>query len=270
MATYVSKKRIFLERKRRIYRRKLFLHRLSIFLISLIFCALIFLAWTFFNRIFSVKEVCVDMDTPLYSQEEIVEVSGLKEGSNIFFCHKDEIKSKIEKKLPFATVIDIKKKFPSKILINVGELKKFVTFRTDFGFVTTDSLFKVLEIIPSLGSNVPIVNGARIVDATPGDTLCLESLDQKTALVDLMNSLGKDIMHSIVEIDISNLDDIRIMYENRILVKLGSIGGIEKKKEIMQHILTEKIRSDEGGELDLSLFLDSGKVHFLPSEMQGK
>lgn len=265
MATYLFKGRI-LEERRRLYKRKLFCYRLGIIFKLFALIGAVVSVFAFFNRVFSVKEILVESDIPFYSLEEIIEAGDVKKGSNIFFCNKNEIKKNIEKKLPFASAESVKKKMPDKILINVKGLERFLCFKTASGYVLTDRLLKVLEVVPELKSRLPVINGVELVNVKLGEMLCFKDEEKSNVLSNLIDAIGGGLLNSIGSVNIEDVKDIKVVYENRILIKFGCIEGIEPKVTITKHILKEKIRGDEKGELDLSLYLDEGKVHFLPEE----
>ena len=264
MATSLSRRRTIAERKRKIQKRKLFCHRFCV-VFKLLFIVLLFVFVIFFlNKLFSLKEVLVESDVPFYKTEDFLKAGNIKKGENIFFCSEKKIKESIEKKLPFAKVACVGKKLPNKILIKINKIDSFAAFKIEEGFVITDETLKVLEIVPEVDSNLTFIYGAELKEYRPGNTLSIKDESQREVIFETLQSLKENNLTAINSIDVKNLENIEVLYENRVSVKLGSFKNIKNKINVMSHILKEKVKNDESGELDLSAYWESSKAYFLP------
>ncbi|MBQ5536117.1 MAG: FtsQ-type POTRA domain-containing protein, partial [Oscillospiraceae bacterium] len=56
-----------------------------------------------------------------YTQEEILEASGLKQGDNLYLMNKYSVKEKIFSKLPFVEEVSINRRLPDTLLIDLRE-----------------------------------------------------------------------------------------------------------------------------------------------------
>ena len=268
MATYLKRKKALVKRREKFYKKKLFHYRFCIILKLLVVVSVFFAILAFLKDLFSLKEVIVDSDIPFYKTEDFFCAGNIQKGQNIFFCNEKNIKEDIEKKLPFAEITYIKKKLPNKILIKVKKISGFAAFKSEEGHVITDEALKVLEIIPEVESSLISVDGVNLKNYSPGEILSLKNEQQKNVLFDILRYLNKNSLNSITSIDLGDLENIKMVYENRILVKFGDKKDLEDKVKTMAHILKEKIKNDESGELDLSSYRDNGKVYFLPNEQK--
>ena len=268
MATYLKRKSALIKRKRKFYRKKLFCYRFCIVCKLLVFVSAFFVMIIFLRNIFSLKEAVVESDVSFYKTEDFLSAGNIQKGRSIFFCNEKNIREDIEKKLPFAEVTYIKKKFPNKLLIKINKISGFAAFKSEEGFVVTNASLKVLEVIPEIESSLILIDGVHLKNYSPGNFLSLENEQQKAVLFDLLKFLSKNSLNSVTKINLEDFENIKMVYENRILVKFGSKKDLEDKVKTMAHILKEKIKNDETGELDLSSYRDNGKVYFLPNEQK--
>lgn len=264
MVTNLRRRRALVEKKKKIHKRKLFYHRFFVILKLLFILSLLVFVAIFLNKLFSLKEVNVESDISFYKTEDFLKAGSVKKGENIFFCNEKKIKENIEKKLPFARVLSIEKKLPNKILIKISKANSCVAFKVEEGFVVTDETLKVLEIVPEIESSLIFVCGAELKEYQPGAVLSLKESSKESCILEVLKNLKENNLASVNSIDMENLENIEILYENRVLIKLGACKDIKNKINVMAHILKEKVKNDESGELDLSAYLENSKVYFLP------
>ena len=264
MAISLSKRRAIAERKRKIQKRRLFFYRICIVFKLLFFVSLLVFVVIFLNKLFSLKEINVESDIPFYKTEDFLKAGNIKKGENIFFCSEKKIKENIEKNLPFAKVACISKKLPNKISIKINKNNGFAAFKVEEGFVVADETLKVLEIVPETETNLIFIYGAELKEYRPGNILLLKDYSQREFILETLESLSENNLTAINSINVENLENIEFLYENRVLVKLGSSKNIKNKINVMAQILKDKIKSDETGELDLSAYQENSKVYFLP------
>lgn len=263
-----GRRRTITARKRRriLYRRKLFIYRFKIVLKLVFFlCCLVALV-VFFNNFFKVKEISVNCAESFYKHEDFINASGVRSGENILFLNTAGIKRNIEEKLPFAKVSSVSKKFPNKLNLEVNKIDAFSAFEWDGKFVMTDASLKVLEIKENLDSSVILVAGIETLEPRPGFILNFKDENKKLFLNKLLKSLSESSLNSINKLDVSNLGDITMMYENRIFIKLGSGENIEQKVKAVAEILKNKLKSDDSGTLDLTLLSKNNRIYFMPSK----
>lgn len=267
-----GRRRTITARKRRriLYRRKLFIHRFKIILKLVFFlCCLVALV-VFFNNFFKVKEIGVKCEEPFYKHEDFINASGVRSGENILFLNTSGIKRNIEEKLPFAKVSSVSKKFPNKLILEVNKIDAFSAFEWDGKFVITDASLKVLEIREDLDSSVILVAGIETLEPRPGFVLNFKDENKRLFLNKLLKLLSENSLNSINKLDISNLEDVSMMYENRVFIKLGPSVEIDQKVKAIAEILKNKLKSDESGTLDLTLLSRNNRIYFMPNKDDGQ
>lgn len=85
-----------------------------------------------------------------YTDSEIVEVSGINAGDNLFLVNKDKVIEHVSESLPFTGDIEVKRSFPNKIVINVTDSEVACAVKYDKGFVLINKDWKVLAEAKSI------------------------------------------------------------------------------------------------------------------------
>ena len=91
-----------------------FLYRL---LSVLVICGVIVVALTLFFRV----DTVVVTGTQRYTQQEVIDATGIKTGDNLFLMNKYDVAQNIVGELPYIEEIRINRKLPDTLLIQVEE-----------------------------------------------------------------------------------------------------------------------------------------------------
>ncbi len=133
------------ERKKR--KKKHYLVRFLVFL-GICFGFYFFISSSFFT----VNTITVE-NNDYYSDEEIVTMANVKTGVNIFFdIDKSDIIDRLKEE-PYFAEIDVKRKFPNNLIIQVKERKQVAAFAYGDQYVVIDAegvILKKTDIEPKL------------------------------------------------------------------------------------------------------------------------
>ena len=114
--------------------------------------AIIVLLVVLSSTLFAVKEVKVSVESASSAlastnENEIVEMSNIKNGANVFLLEKKKAKRSIEQNCPYIKVLNIETKFPNIVVIHVVERDEVFAFQTSDKCYITDGELKVLRIV---------------------------------------------------------------------------------------------------------------------------
>lgn len=84
-----------------------------------------------------------------YSQEEIVEISGIENGDSLVLMPKNQIARKIRQQLPYVEAVAIRRALPDGVVIQVRESAVAVVIRGGGQWWLVNSAGKLLETVPS-------------------------------------------------------------------------------------------------------------------------
>lgn len=183
--------------------------------------------------------------------EEIIKLSNIFKGNNIFYINSSKSKTYITKN-PYILDVDIKRKFPSTITINVKEREAGFYCMKDKDFLIIDKSGVVLQEVKEL-TNPTLVNlmGFDVTNTKVGDTLScddkrkLEVIEEITELITSNNS-----SYSMNAADLSDLLDIKVFYGN-MCVKLGTSSNLKEKLNKAINIMSKAELKDAKGYVDV-------------------
>ena len=203
--------------------------------------------------VFRVRNYALEGISP-YLAEEIIEASGVKEGKSLIFLNVDNVKENIEKNLPYTDNVEIKKDFPDTLIIRYGETTKAFAFSISPDlYVVTDSKLKVLEHTSEVPEGLTLINGATPVKYETGEIMSFaETTDDETQTTDRTLSIVLEITKAVEEnsmsdinvIDVSSVNDIYLIYQGRLVLRLGESSNISSKISLGQRVIVDEDKID--------------------------
>lgn len=250
-----KKKRRLLRRKNQRFWRNL--------LIALLVTLALFFTMTIF---FQVDEIHAT-GGGFYSEQQIIDASGVQQGDNLLTLSKAEISGKIRQALPYVASIQVKKTLPDKVLICVEERSVSYAVKDTAGaiwLIGSDGMVLAKQETPA---QEPVqLTGFTIDQPTVGERM-VPSGEGGAAQGDLacqfLSLLEKSpVAGQIVSVDVSESLQISCWYGTQYQITFGGADQLEYKLRYLQEVLT-KLDSYEAGEIDLS-FTDENKAIFRP------
>lgn len=225
-------------RKRKIKR---FLTAFSIFFVIAIISVM--LSLTVF---FKTEKIIVTGETR-YAQDEIIELSGIETGENIFLCDKAAASKKIVDALPFVAQANVGFVIPNAITIEiVEEVPSYVIGYSD-GYYILGENGRILEKTADNYYNLPIVQGTEMTTNVIGEYADFTDENITSILNQLVNVLEAYEFDKVTVIDISDTANIKFVYDDRITVVIGYPEDISYKIKTAQTIINEKLDPNNTG-----------------------
>lgn len=198
----------------------------------------------------------------LYSEEEIIEASGLEIGNNLLFFSESGVRNKITKKLSYAGDVSVNVIHPSTVEIQMNESIGIASISTVGYYWIIDTDGKILEQTDLNGAADAIsVTGINIVEPKVGDIIKADNNTKKLYLIDLIQAIhenGAD--DKITEIDITSIANIKFDYEGRFTVNYGDGGDEGEKFNKMVDVVNSQLEPGITGTIE---FDDEGNVHLI-------
>lgn len=186
-----------------------------------------------------------------YTQSEIVKVSQIEVGDNLFAISKKDTLETLKTKLPFIESIEFKRTLPDTLTIKVKEAKEFTCYKFGNKYYTVSESGWVLKAYDEKPENVIEVVASKFKCKVG---TALEFSDESS------NDLAENVINNLVasglslqEVDISNRYSLKAKVENRFTVEFGSTADLEHK---IKHLKTmiESIPENKKGKIDLSVW----------------
>ena len=217
---------------------------------------------------FRVNTVEVVGDSP-YTAEEIIAVSGVEQGDNLFALNKYQISSRIYTQLPYIDTVNFVRRYPDTLVIHVTAGTPAAWFESGGSCWLVDSRGKILESgDESLVSGRAQLLGLEPVNPTVGNTITVREeeqtrLERLTAFLSAIQA--RQMTGSLTSfLDLTSNNEIRFGYGANLTVLFPMNGDFTQKTYYLQQTLwtMDEKGIPRTGTLDLTY--DNQEGHLLP------
>lgn len=182
--------------------------------------------------LFNITNIKVAKTGAIYSANEIISASGLNNGDNMVRTDFDKVCERIEKNLPYVLEAIVTKKLSGEVTISIKDTTAAIFIEASQGYAVADINGKVLEILEEVPeeANFMVIRTSNALEAVPGEIFSFADEEEKALydeLVKQLKTLG--IFENITAIDISDRSSIKLEYQNRLRLLLGSVDELEVK-----------------------------------------
>lgn len=181
---------------------------------------------------FNINKISVTGDG-VYSSEEIIRVSEIEIGDNLIFLSKNRINKLITEKLPYVGSVKLKRRLPAHLEIQVTKTDAVFGIAQDGFYTLLDRNGKVLETnVEYIGTDKTLLNAGKVVSAVVGEKIVLENEKSFPRIEDVYETCEKVGLQDITEINITELHNIKVVYQGRITLELGKTDGDRLSKKL--------------------------------------
>lgn len=198
--------------------------------------------------IFDIKTVfCVGQEQ--MSEAEILNIAKVKVGNNIFSTNIRAIKRRLGDN-PQIAESNVRRLFPNKVKIWVKEAKVSAYLEHEKRFLCIDKNGKIIKILEGEKAqdppNAAKLEGVEVANSDAGKKIAAEDDARAGELFECMEILSQlDMLERVNYINFGDLSDIKIDYENRLYMLLGSYENMEYKLKFIKKVITENISEYE-------------------------
>lgn len=180
------------------------------------------------------------------AQEEILELSKIKMGDNIFLCNKIQTQSNLETH-PYIQETKITRKLPDKIQIEITEKQKAYQIQVEGGYAYIDNQGYVLEI-SSIKIDKPLLQGSvtTIENIIPGNRLNQDDLERLNDVLKIIkNSQEIQIQDKITTINMENKNNyILTLQDLKKVIYLGDTSNLANKMLYIKAIIEREVEKE--------------------------
>lgn len=240
--------------------------------------------------LFNIESVSINGENP-YTEQEIIDNSGIIMGENLIRLDTGTIESNLLKNLPYIDKAVVSKKLPSGVQIDVTQTVTSANVQRGSFYYLISENGRILEVdmkspkadyITIIGYNpepskigdfIEVANDSKrnlvfrlLENVRVNSGFEQTEYDESGTKTQLMFSLIKIAQESgldkIQQIDITDIYNITLKYDSRIEIKIGTATDAAAKLKIAQTLISEgKIGEDEKGTLTVN---NIEKATFLP------
>ena len=207
------------------------------------------------NRLFVVREITVEGNR-FISADEIAETAGIAFGDSMLLMDTAAATQRVSAHR-FLTCNSIWRDFPSRVFINVTELSPVATVNWMGALLMLGPDGVVMESTSQieLQLDVPVITGASIKSARVGEAVTYSVAGQDEAVALLLEAIDwQGFTSEVSEINVAALDDLYLVTQDGLIIRLGSAENIDEKLALARATL-KPIRSAyevRGAVLDVS------------------
>lgn len=201
---------------------------------------------------FNVKYIDVQNNSNI-PKYEIIKLSKLQEGCNIFNINKEKVKKNILVN-PYILNVNVKRKLPNKIILNVSERKAVFYIKDSYNnYYVIDKNSVILEKKSNIDTmNLIELAGYKGNNFTVGDKLSFDDNRKLKLISEITELMSRNISGiKLSVLDISKIYDINAYYKN-ICIKIGQQNNLEEKFNKAFSILKTQNLYNKKGYIDVS------------------
>ena len=249
------------EKRRRKVRRNRIIFTSSVSILILLITVIVLSLTVFFK----IDTITVN-GTSRYDAQQIISVSGIQKGKNLFLSRVGKAQENISTQLTYISQVTVSRKIPSTIVIDVVGANADFCYQTSGGYALTDSESRVLEIvnadavpktsalIKTNGTFAAVVGEHVSVDKNKTDEQKEKDEKELEILKKVMLAIDESGIKDITEINIMAPTDIYIVYQNRFRLNLGNTLELTYKLKSAVEIIAQEdeISQSTSGEINLN------------------
>lgn len=180
------------------------------------------------SEYFIIKNVLVENNL-FVTNDEISILANLK-GKNIFLIDKNKTKQNIMMN-PYIEDVQINRKFPSTVVLNVTEKKIRGVLKYKNGLINIDSQGRMVQVVDHFpNGKIPMILGVKVDKYKPNDYIIKNDVNKQSALTAAMTiSDYNESRYIFYSIDVSDPFNIVLKANNGRIVKFGDWNNMEDK-----------------------------------------
>ena len=215
--------------------------------------------------LFNASEVVVS-GTELYSSEQIRLISGVEQGDNLIRLDTHTAEQCVLDSLSYVDDIKVLRSFPSRISIKVTEAVPKANIERDGKYYVVSESGKILEAgLDKPMSGLIVIVGYDLKNTKVGDKLVSNDDMKQTITETIFDSIDRtDMKEHISAMNITDRTNIKLNYDSRINILLGSSLDLEYKLNAVKVIIDTKISDKFNGVI--YYHTDSGGVSVIESD----
>lgn len=182
----------------------------------------------------------------------VIEICGYEIGDNLVLAPTADKEEQLKKQVPYIADVKISRHLPGTLEINLtaAQVAACMTNGSEWLYVSAEG--KILEKQSAPKSGVMQIIGLQAATGEPGEYVIVEEDNAQLAYTTILSALADlGTGGDFTKLDLSDLSNITMLYQDRIEFKLGNVLELEYKISLGCRSVTE-LAAGEQGVMDLS------------------
>lgn len=188
-----------------------------------------------------------------YSDEDIIAACGISEGENLLRISIEEAEANIVSKLVYIDTAEISRGFPNKLNISVTPARVNACYAVSGKYYLVSEIGRLLEVADNT-ADCPLVKGyIQDPENEPviGEALPEDEEKRVSIAAQIIGYMDETELKEDYEIDLSDTLNIRISYDDRIEINLGTSAELDAKIQNAGYLVKYEVASNERCTLSL-------------------
>ncbi len=199
-----------------------------------------------------------------YASEFIIDTAEVEPGDSLVIINKSKMRKNILDACSFVESVNIKRKFPDTLIIELQESQLLACLEADTGYCVINRKCRIVDVPAVEPVGYIKISGIKAKKPEMGKQLIIDgdaSEGRYDYLCNLLELLPEnDVYTRVTAIDASNIASYSFDYDGRLEVVFGKNENLEKKFKLFLTILGDLSEADRGT-INLS---QKGEGHFIP------
>jgi len=200
---------------------------------------------------FNITVISVAGDTR-YDSEDIIDASDVLIGDNLFRLVGSDVKDNIVSEFPYIEDVKIQRVLPEELVIKVTECEPAVTVEREDEYLLLSDKGRMLEEISVLPEDSARIIGFAAESMQPGDWLSKDDNERFELLLQMLQIMEQYGLQDIAVMDMRDMLNLRLLYDGRMDIQLGSSADIEYKLRAVKSIIDTAVEKRTVGLIDVS------------------
>lgn len=219
----------------------------SLYVVMIIVLALSVIVALCMTLFFNIKTIRVTGNAENYHAEDIVTATGIELGDNMIRLDTKAARERALAQLIYVEEIEIDRQFPNTLEIRVQKCTPAYNVMYDFGTLIVSEHGRILDDTMDPVDGLVKITGYQPEETTPG---C--QVKAKEERYDKVFNAFRDIIYEggltvpIVGVDMTDLADIMVDLDHRIVFDMGNWSEIDYKISFAEQVISELPADKEG------------------------
>jgi cell division protein FtsQ len=233
--------------RRKARQRKIRKRRITIFLTFFIILLLVVGIVLSLTVFFPIKNITAK-GSKLYTSDEIIAYSSIKNGDNLFTVSEEKTLEKLRLSLPFVETVEFSRSLPDTLNIKVTDAKEYVCFENNGKYYSVSKSNWVLASYDEKPKDLMEIKASK-VKCKIGTEVEFSDQEKLEHIADLLKRYELEVSY----IDITDDLSIKAKINGRFEVDFGTTENLEPK---IKHLISmmENIGKKKKGRINLSMW----------------
>lgn len=203
-----------------------------------------------------------------YSESDILSVLSISEGDNLVLLTTAEREAEIEYRFPYIEDVEIVKHIPTTVEVRLTAARTAFSVASGGRYIYVSERGKVLEIADAPAAGSAVVTGGESGVKGPSEVFKFTDKAIEETFETVQTQLAKnELLSHITAINMTNLYDLKMVYEGRIELQFGNTNQLDYKVRFVAEMFNKMLESGEigpatEGVIDLSVVPEKNKGFF--------